>query len=213
MGSDDRDASEDERPRHRHPVAAYSIARHQTTWRDYLAFAAATERPPPYRPSWSRPDHPVVMVSWKDAKAFCRWAGGSLPTEAEWEKAARGTEGQRYAWGDAKPSPERCVTAEHPTFGRRSTAPVGSCPLGASPYGALDMGSNVREWCDDAYEASAYVRYRNGDLSKPVGENRVSRGCGWRHPPRTCRASLRIYYPQGEENDGLGFRLVIREGS
>lgn len=105
----------------------------------------------------SKADHPVTHVSWHDAMAFCRWAGVRLPTEVEWEKAARGTDGRLFPWGNEPPNAQRCNYA----FTIGDTTPVGSCPLGASPYGLLAMAGNVREWTSTLWgpyaDLSAYA--------------------------------------------------------
>ena len=134
----------------RRETGAFFIARRPATWRDFRVFCADSGRSPPADPHWGAfDDHPVVNVPWSDAASFCAWAGLRLPRAFEWEKAARGTDGRDYPWGIEKPTPERCIFADHPVHGERSTAPAGSCPLGASPAGALDMIGNVWEWCDD----------------------------------------------------------------
>ena len=156
MGSDpkvDKDAFGDEQPQHRLYLPEFYIGKYPVTNEQYAAFVKATRQAAPQH--WKngqipagKENHPVVDVSWKDAVAFCRWlsqASGKtirLPTEAEWEKAARGDDGRIYPWGDKPPTKELC------NFGGNvgDTTPVGQYPAGASPCGALDMAGNVWEW-------------------------------------------------------------------
>ncbi len=134
------------------------ISRTPITNAQYQAFVKTTGYSAPSH--WSngqipkgKEQHPVVNVSWEDAQKFCSWAGVRLPGERQWEKAARGSDGRTYPWGEAAPDSRRC------NFNNQvgDTTPVGSYPEGASPYGLQDMAGNVWEWCEDAYDSSSRV--------------------------------------------------------
>jgi formylglycine-generating enzyme required for sulfatase activity len=160
MGSEDGDS--DERPVHDVYLDAYYIDKYEVSWGQWklskLPFAdhQFSRRAYPEAPDWGiSDDYPVMSVSWTFANKFTEWAGKRLPTEAEWEKAARGTDGRRYPWGNEEPSFERALWKDHPTA-LKKTAPVDCCPTGASPYGAIQMAGNVYEWCADTYQRDFY---------------------------------------------------------
>ncbi|MFC1707179.1 SUMF1/EgtB/PvdO family nonheme iron enzyme [Planctomycetota bacterium] len=227
MGRDDGNSSE--KPRHMHFMpAGYYIGRYETTWKEYRTFCGATSRSGPESPSWgAEDDHPVVNVSWDDAKAFCDWAGLALPTEAQWEKAGRGTDGRRFPWGNYDCVQARTERGDQVsidwiwpaqtqiTFSPRledqptGTAPVGKYPDGASPCGALDMLGNVWEWCQDWYYDDTYYLRDLGEAAfRSSGTLRSARGEGWRDQKMTVRVTVRAGIRPDSARQDLGFRPV-----
>ena len=223
----------DERPREVR-VRPFALMRHEVTNRQFAAFIGASGyRTDPERRGqgwvWDRrwrrmpgaswrnpkgvgtpspgPEHPAVQVSARDAARFCTYYGSRLPTEAEWEFAARGTDGRRYPWGNAEPRQDGLHRANFGTVaccapdgldGYRFTAPVGSFPRGVSPFGVLDMAGNVWEWTDSVFPG------RTGQV--------VLRGGGWGNNPYCLRVSYRHGNPPDIGLDMVGFRCARQAG-
>lgn len=168
-------------------------------------------------------DHPVVQVSWNDALAYCQWAGCRLPTEAEWEKAARGTDGRIYPWGDEMVAVDLLNFAdrnldvgwadESANDGYQFTSPVGSYQAGASPYGLLDIAGNVWEWTSSRWgndletpEFGYPYDAMDGREDLTVIDRHVLRGGSWSHSDRNVRAAVRAGRSNDFRNDLIGFR-------
>lgn len=143
-------------PKHEVTLDGYWIYQTPVTVKQYRAYCDATGKKMPTPPLWGwKDDHPMVNINWQEAKQYADWAGAALPTEAQWEKAARGTDGRLYPWGntwDAK----QCVHSNKVWGDKNSTQPVGTCLKNASPYGALDMAGNVWEMCADWFGNDYY---------------------------------------------------------
>ena len=204
MGSDDYD---NERPRHRVYLDAYYIDKLEVTNALFKRFTEATKRlAPDY---WSNGNfngasQPVVGVTWHDANDYCQWAGKRLPTEAEWEKAARGTDGRKYPWGEHWDPSQANGEAR-----LRKTATVGSYPGGVSPYGAHDMAGNTWEWVADWYDKDYYQRSPERNPGGPEsGDTRVLRGGSWLSSPLALRAAYRVDGTLGYRDSHVGFRCA-----
>ena len=206
----------DEIPQHTVLLDPFFLDRYEVTNSDYQVFIQATGRATPadphdpdfYRwqdgaPPAGQEDHPVVYVSWYDAEAYCRWVDKRLPTEAEWEKAARGTDRRAWPWGNQF-EPERCGVSE--TSPLWST-PVGSYPQGISLQGAHDLCGNVAEWT-----ASWYQPYPGNTLDRAAfGEQfKVARGGAWVLPyePWSRAANRNLAQPSDYQHRSIGFRCA-----
>ena len=198
MGSPDTDGNADSREKPQHPVnvSPFRIQTHEVTNAEYRRFDPTHDVDAPA-------DHPVANVSWYAAMAYSVWLGGSLPTEAQWEFAARGKDGRKYPWGDAPP------TREKAQYAAGSTAPVGSHPSGATPEGLQDMAGNVWEWCLDLYGP-----YGRAELVDPLGPSsssipsRVLRGWSFAGVAWLAPSSVRLSSDPGHADNVSGFRVV-----
>ena len=242
MGSPPGVGEDDEHPRHKVDLDGYWIDQTEVTNQQFEGFVQATgyrtdaEQLGEARvylagqwqgisgADWRHPEgpasnlsgrsmYPVVNVSWYDAHAYCTWAGARLPSEAEWEKAARGTDERMYPWGNEKASCTYAVinagTKDGCGQGSRPW-PVGSKPRGASPYGALDMAGNVWEWVNDWYAETYYAESPLSNPSGPAtGQAKVARGGSWHFAADMLRAVDRVREAPDKRNTNLGFRCAM----
>jgi formylglycine-generating enzyme len=217
----DRDGGRDEYPRHEVLVDTFAIDKYEVTNGLYLAFVKSTGHRVPQNPKnptrnlWqgdsitnSLVDRPVINVDWFDAEAYCRWAGKRLPTEAEWEKAAKGTSDRRFPWGNVEP------TAKHLNYnqrwmGEKTLMPVGSYEAGKSPFGVYDMAGNVWEWVNDWYDPQYYEKSPEKNPQGPkTGSKKVIRGAGWQNETPTVRIFTRVESDPTGRNESTGFRCA-----
>ena len=212
---------DNETPMHHVYVDDYYVSRFLVTNAEYLDFVRATGRPAPRNESrsiytlWNGStvpkeilDHPVINVSWYDARAYCRWVGGRLPTEAEWEKASRGPDGFRYPWGNETP------TLSHANYGKswdgsETLTPVGYYEKGKSPYGIYDMSGNVWQWTNDWYAEHYYdVSPKKNPKGPKRGRNKTVRGGSWINIPAVIHSASRVGYDPLNRIYDIGIRCA-----
>jgi formylglycine-generating enzyme required for sulfatase activity len=215
MGTPDSFAGgrDDEKPAHRVWVDAFELATFQATNEEYAVFLAATRHPEP--PLWNdkffnHPRQPVAGVSWLDATAYCAWLSGltgkqyRLPSEAEWERAARAdAEDAPYPWGNVPPE-------DLPAYSQRwKTGPEPVGLYSPNPYGLFNLGDNVHEWCADWYDPAYYsVSPERNPPGPPSGIRRASRGGSWRHHIKCTRTAARSSIPPEFQYADYGFRVA-----
>lgn len=212
MGSET--GQENEQPAHRVWIDEFTIGRYPVTNREYSVFLAQTPKAPPRywsEPMFADPAQPVVGVSWDDANDFCDWLSTRLarefrlPSEAEWERAARGgREGALYPWGDESPTQRNYVGCD-PTTGGPARVGMNE-PNG---FGLYDMSEGVHEWCGDYFDYNYYRRSPQRNPQGPSsGDRRSSRGGSWRHRIKFSRCSARSSLPPTFQYADYGFRVA-----
>jgi formylglycine-generating enzyme required for sulfatase activity len=219
MGSDQ--IGKKEKPIHRVRISPFRLAETPVTNRQYGLFLEANEHQEPalWRDRrFSDPEQPVVGVSWDDAQAFCAWLAEkrglalTLPSEAQWEFAARGQDGRIYPWGNEPPNQERACYDQDWEKGKPD--PVGSHPAGRGPFGTLDQAGSVCEWCLDAWDDQAYRKRAAEEPLDPVvtsgdRERSVLRGGGWLSPADLLPAACRNRFPARLRFGYVGFRVAV----
>jgi formylglycine-generating enzyme required for sulfatase activity len=215
MGSEA--GQENERPVHRVWVDSFLLAASQVTNAEYARFLSATGAPPPpswHDPNFNDPRQPIVAVSWFEAVRYCAWlSAGSgmhyrLPTEAEWERAARaGMEGRLFPWGDDPPQ-------SLPDYSSRwKDGPEPVARYAPNGFGLHDICENVHEWCSDWYGAGYYVISPDRNPHGPeTGSRRASRGGSWRHHIKVTRCAARSSIPPQFQYADYGFRVACDLG-
>jgi formylglycine-generating enzyme len=217
MGNPEGKGREDERPQRSVYLDEFAIDQVEVTNERYMAFVKSIGHRTPPNPYGTGPlqsikgieQLPVVQTTWYDAKAYCSWAKKRLPTEAEWEKAARGTDGRLYPWGNDPPTAKR-ANIDREWEDERTLHAVGSLPDGDSPYGVKDMAGNVREWVSDWYDVDYYQHAPNWNPQGPdkKGVVRSIRGGSWHSPASDITTSARGRGGFALQTHGTGFRCV-----
>lgn len=215
MGNNDGDP--DEIPAHKVYLDEYYIGKYEVTVDEYGRFLDATgyRQPTNWMDAKVESHWPVSGVSWIDAGKYCEWLSEEtglqyrLPTEAEWEKAARGEEGYIYPWGDFW-DPSRCNSLM--TFETRFLRPIGSFPIGVSSYGVHDMAGNVWEWCSDWYDPLYFNYSKERNPEGPFdGQLKVARGGCWNDNSRYCRSTDRWPVEMTFREPYVGFRVCLSD--
>lgn len=213
---------ENQMPAHDVSLPAYYIDKYEVQNAQYSAFVATTSAQAPRYvndATLNQPNQPVVGVTWAEARDYCAWAGLRLPTEAEWEKAARGTDERLYPWGNMLPDGMLANFADKNANldwrelsvddGYGFSAPVGNYITGASPYGVYDLSGNVWEWVSDWYDPNYYKSSSSENPKGPIeGVNRVIRGGSWYSRITALGATFRLFHEPGHGTLYVGFRCV-----
>lgn len=210
MGSNE--GSDHEKPEHRVFLDVYHMDMYEVTVRQYAKFLQTTGRNPP--PMWTTMDQPihqnspVVNVDWEDANNYCKWAGKRLPTEAEWEKAARGTDGRVYPWGNDPPNQLRANYGKEKWNNHAALVPVGQLKDGQSAYGIYDLAGNVWEWVSDWYDPDYYTTSPSRNPNGPdTGKYKVLRGGSWDLASENLRSAHRDFNnPSSFDYDSPSYR-------
>jgi formylglycine-generating enzyme required for sulfatase activity len=214
MGFNGTQALEDERPAHRVWLDAFFVDRYEVSTAQYAAFLADSKRPAPWQ--WDsvqlslHANRPVIGVDWADADAYCRWKGKRLPTEAEWEKAARGPDERLYPWGSQPPTKDLANFALGARFSYSQVLlPVQAYEQGRSPYGAHQLAGNVYEWVQDWYASNYYETSPDRNPPGPEqGQFKVLRGGSWSDLPKYLLTYGRFKLPPDTRNSYTGFRCA-----
>ena len=210
MGSEEGD--DDEQPVHRVFLDSFYMDKFEVTNGRFAKFVAAIQSEPPWGfADQETPvvdaDRPVRWVNWMDAIGYCLWAGKRLPTEAEWEKAARGTDGRVYPWGNEPPTPAQAVFGLKE--GDETVSPIGNRDQGRSPYGVHDLAGNLYEWVTDWYDDGFYTTPPASNPRGPAaGTAKVQRGGSYTNTPYRLRASFRTKGDPTEHEPNVGFRCA-----
>jgi formylglycine-generating enzyme required for sulfatase activity len=211
MGRDD--AAHDEQPSHRVFLDAFYIDSYEVTVAEYATFLTREDADPPLLWEEARQgkneEKPVLGVDWFDATAYCRWAGKRLPTEAEWEKAARGPDGRIYPWGSDPPTHVHANFGQESTKGYAALAKVGTFEKGKSPYGVSDMAGSLWEWVGDRYDENYYQHSPDHSPRGPTtGPLRGLRGGAWNSAPPVLASPNRAANVPSIRRSDVGFRCA-----